>query len=230
MSIAVMNWAWNLKITATQKIVMVALADRANDDWECWPGQQSLADKCSLSERGVRKVLSEIEAMGYLKIESRHDGKHQKTNLYHLIEHPDQPEPCAACSPDQPEPCAGTSRNHVPPLYKMNHQVEPSVCAPSKSSATNPPVENKMFFDNVAGQFMEIPEARFEEWEALFKKIDVVAEIERAEGWLKVNPRKRKKNYDRFLHNWFSRATDRLAKPSRPFASQPQHGARAMPT
>lgn len=224
MSIEVMNWAWKLRLTATQKIVMVALADRANDDWECWPGQQSLAEKCSLSERGVRKVLSEIEAMGYLKIESRHDGKHQKTNLYRLVEHPDQPEPCAACSPDQPEPCAGTSRNHVPPLYKMNHQVESSVSAPSSSSATKKPADDAITFDAVVNEFRGIAESQFSKWELLFKKIDVIAEIEKAEAWLQANPRKRKKHYDRFLLNWFSRASDRLTKAAVPFISKPQSG------
>lgn len=212
MSIEVMNWAWKLKLSSTQKIVLVALADRANDDWECWPGQQSLAEKCSLSERGVRKALIELEELGYLRVEHRNRGS-QKTNLYRLVEHPEPPERGAGGSGVPPERGAGDHRHVVPVVYKEEPSVEPSVCAPSKCSATKKPVdENPISFDSTVGEFRDISASRFEQWESLFKKIDVIAEIEKAEAWLKANPRKRKKNYDRFLLNWFARAEDRAAK------------------
>ena len=37
-------------------------------------------------------------------------------------------------------------------------------------------------------------------------ELDVNAEIARADAWLEANPRRRKKNYRRFIVNWLNRA------------------------
>lgn len=73
MSVAVMAWAFQQKLPSTEKFVLVALADRANDDGHCWPGQRSLADKCSLSRQTVNRCVKTLETKGLLKIEARVD-------------------------------------------------------------------------------------------------------------------------------------------------------------
>jgi len=59
MSIKAMNWAWeqNCK-SAGQKLVLLALADHANDNGVCWPGQSGLAAKVGMSVRGVRNAIA----------------------------------------------------------------------------------------------------------------------------------------------------------------------------
>jgi hypothetical protein len=156
--------------------------------------------------------------MGLLCIEHRYDGSQRKTNLYKLVEHP---LPAQGATP-LPAQGATPPRNTVPVTYKDEPSVESSDSAPSKSSATKKPPDGNMVFDVVAGEFREISESQFIEWESLFKKIDVMAEIEKAEAWLKANPRKRKKNYSRFLLNWFSRAADRAAQSKGQFVARPQ--------
>lgn len=40
--------------THTQKLVLLALADNANDEGHCWPSVDTLARKCDLTDRAVR--------------------------------------------------------------------------------------------------------------------------------------------------------------------------------
>jgi len=46
-------------------------------------------------------------------------------------------------------------------------------------------------------------------WQETFPDVNIKAEIKKAEAWLDANPQKRKKNYKRFLVNWFSRQQDK---------------------
>lgn len=80
MSIRLMNLAWQAGITSTQKLVLIALADWCNDAGICWPSISTLARKTSLSERGLRKVLRNLEEAGLLETEI----KPGKGNLYQL--------------------------------------------------------------------------------------------------------------------------------------------------
>lgn len=66
MSVSVMTAVWAIDLPASQKIVLLALADAANDDGHCWPGMASLSRKCSKSERTVQAMLAELEAAGHL--------------------------------------------------------------------------------------------------------------------------------------------------------------------
>lgn len=42
-----------------------------------------------------------------------------------------------------------------------------------------------------------------------YPAVDIMAEIQKARGWLINNPKKQKKDWKRFLGNWFSKAQDR---------------------
>jgi hypothetical protein len=66
MSVRVMTAVWSIDLPASQKIVLLALADCANDEGHAWPGMASLAKKCSKSERTVQAMLAELETAGHL--------------------------------------------------------------------------------------------------------------------------------------------------------------------
>lgn len=46
-------------------------------------------------------------------------------------------------------------------------------------------------------------------WSEAYPAVNIQAEIKRAALWLKTNPKKKKKNYERFLTNWLSRKQER---------------------
>lgn len=74
MSLKATSWAWEIptkEIGMTNKFVLLALADYANQEGVCFPSQSTLGDKVDLSERSVRTALGELEALGLISRESR---------------------------------------------------------------------------------------------------------------------------------------------------------------
>ena len=75
MSIAALNWAWAMECpNATSKLVLLALADRADDDGKCWPGMDTVAARAGVSTRQVSTHMKSLEGMGLLsRVRRRRD-------------------------------------------------------------------------------------------------------------------------------------------------------------
>lgn len=73
MSARALNWAWEQVPTSkTAKLILVALADRADDDGVCWPSQKWLARKCRpMGVDGVRRAYASLVAEGLIVKEER---------------------------------------------------------------------------------------------------------------------------------------------------------------
>lgn len=61
MSVNYIAKVWALEIPSTPKLVLLSLADQANDKGICWPSQPYIARRCSLSDRAVRVQLTYLE-------------------------------------------------------------------------------------------------------------------------------------------------------------------------
>ena len=62
MSLCAIRWAWSqtIPLSATQTLVLVALADYANDAQTCWPTLATLAKKTRLSRRAVINAVAHL--------------------------------------------------------------------------------------------------------------------------------------------------------------------------
>jgi hypothetical protein len=60
MSVRVMTAVWDLDLPDSDKIVLLALADCANDEGHCWPSVASLVRKCSKSERTIQGCIKRL--------------------------------------------------------------------------------------------------------------------------------------------------------------------------
>jgi hypothetical protein len=80
-----MNWAWDQQLSPTPKLILMALADAANDCGVCWPSVSTLARKCCVSIRTVRRVMQKLAARRLLLTEQRYrkDGS-CSSNRYQL--------------------------------------------------------------------------------------------------------------------------------------------------
>lgn len=87
-----MTWAWASPLPPTPKLVLMALADIADDHGVCWPSHKTLALKCSLTDRTVRRVLAVLQAQHLLSVERRfrQDGS-RTSNGYRLAIEADPP-------------------------------------------------------------------------------------------------------------------------------------------
>lgn len=71
MSLRLMSAAWAANLPSTPKLVLLALADNANDEGNCAPSMKRIAQKCSLTERAVLNNINLLELGGFLLRENR---------------------------------------------------------------------------------------------------------------------------------------------------------------
>lgn len=72
-------------LTANEKLVLIALADMADDKGICWPAMKSLAGKSICSKRTAQRAIQNFEKMNLLtKYERPNDNKRNDSNLYQL--------------------------------------------------------------------------------------------------------------------------------------------------
>lgn len=72
MSFTCMAWASTQKTgSSTKKLILLMLADRANESGLCYPSQQRLADDCEMSRSAVSRNIKELESAGLLTIKHR---------------------------------------------------------------------------------------------------------------------------------------------------------------
>ena len=69
-----------------RKMILIKLADQANDIGVCWPSYDSIAKTCEISKRSVITHIQKLEEQGFLRIEKRYNTEAGKnfSNKYHL--------------------------------------------------------------------------------------------------------------------------------------------------
>lgn len=72
------------------------------------------------------------------------------------------------------------------------------------SDSTTDATTQEIKYNTATNKFENIPPEQIADWEKAYPRVNIPAEILKAEQWLKANPKKRKKDYPRFLVNWFS--------------------------
>jgi len=68
-----------------RKLVLIKLADNANDRGECWPSYQHIADQCEISRRSVMMHVDKLCEMSLVKKEYRPGPKGNTSNLYIIL-------------------------------------------------------------------------------------------------------------------------------------------------
>ena len=133
MSIKLMSKAWDLDLSQSEKLVLLALCDHANDDGVCYPSQKFLAIKCSMSNRSVINQINRLESYGILISERRQKFGNRLSNLYtiNLDNYKCQSENSAHAesAPIKVKNTTELGANSAPSFKEepsINHQLEPS--------------------------------------------------------------------------------------------------------
>ena len=125
----------------THLLVLLALADQANDAGRCWPSAAHIAKRARCSDRYVRQVISELQSAGWLSIEERRG----RSSMYTVTTPeprftpepqlrgepqatPEKPSPLSPSSPHPGTPVQGTPE----PQFTQNRKrttKEPSGAA-----------------------------------------------------------------------------------------------------
>lgn len=134
MSIQAVAWAIDQKTgSAAGKVVLLCLANYADEEGKCWPSQETIAAETELSERSVREWLQKLEEVGLLSREKRRrDDGYRASDLIRLA-FKNQPAKSAGkvqshrqLAPTLPEPVAAPT--------SFEPSKEPSAAAARKKS------------------------------------------------------------------------------------------------
>ena len=124
MSIKLMTVVWELDLPPGEKLVLLALADQANDEGtHCWPSVATISKRSGQNERTVRRALRSLEGKGHLTCNER-----RGTSTNYVV-HPGHDAPPVKLppltkttrTPDTMPPHPG---HHAPP--PLNEPLEPS--------------------------------------------------------------------------------------------------------
>lgn len=139
MSFTALHWAWNTQLATTEKFVLVALADMADDEHSCFPGQAMLAGMVGASERTIRRALATLEEEELLtREERRKPGGYKTSDRYflqvgsvpksHRSKWPvgDSHRTSETFSPDTDVILTGQSDRYIEDEPPENHQRTPS--------------------------------------------------------------------------------------------------------
>lgn len=75
MSLAIASQCWPLRMSPTPKAVLMALADHANDNGDCWPSIPTLCERTCFSRRAVIQAIAWLESANALAA-NRSNGRH----------------------------------------------------------------------------------------------------------------------------------------------------------
>jgi len=141
-----MNWAWEQNLPPGSKLILMALADNADDQGYCWPKIKTTAAKCGVSERTAQRTIKDLLDGGLLKVSARFNTLGgQVSNGYTLEMYPpDNLSPSPALTqeggdscdtPGVTQLCRGGSDTAMSPLQppyepkKESSQTRPCVLA-----------------------------------------------------------------------------------------------------
>lgn len=132
MSMTLMAKAMAIKTgNPIRKLVLIKLADNANDSGECWPSYKHIADHCECSKSAVRDHIDALISMGLLVKENRpgvKNGKGNASNLYCMKL--DNPMPPKSIAP-MPSKSTGMPPESIPPMpcggTRTSHSFEPVI-------------------------------------------------------------------------------------------------------
>lgn len=85
------------------------------------------------------------------------------------------------------------------------NRIEKNNTAPNDKNHTEP----KIYFDFEKREWINTKDKDLIFWKTTYPACNIEAELRKMADWLISNPKKRKKNYRRFITNWLSRTQDK---------------------
>jgi DNA-binding MarR family transcriptional regulator len=216
-----MSWAWKQALPPTEKFILLALADHANDeDYTCWPSLKHLTRKTGFSRPTIWKTVNRLIALG---IVARVGESAAGSTKYLILVGKALTQVTRLPNIGNDVNRVGNYGNKVGNDVTPNHQepsrtiTESSAGAPRAASPADAVPLITLTLNT--GKEYPITENQRAEWGTLFPATDVLQELRKMRAWLLANPRNRKtpRGILRFVTSWLSREQDR--------ARSPRHGA-----
>jgi Helix-turn-helix domain len=158
MSVRVMTVVWQLQLPAYEKLLLLALADNANDEGECFPSINTLVAKSGISERVVQRKLTVLRNAGHIECHFR-TGRSTWYTIH--PRHSDTPERATPPSQRHPTPVSQTS---PPPSASTRTPVTATPITSKKPSIEPSPNHQGVVLHE------SLPKQEWDEWLTLRRK------------------------------------------------------------
>ena len=86
MSIRVMAAVWELDLMSSDKFILLAFADHADDSGFCYPSLHRISWKCGVSKDTIRRCLARLVFKGIIQILSKGTGRGNTTRYRIMTE------------------------------------------------------------------------------------------------------------------------------------------------
>ncbi|WP_417536314.1 helix-turn-helix domain-containing protein [Methylophaga sp.] len=222
MSVRVMSYVWDIPLfKGSDKLVMLCLADHADDKGICWPSIDTIARKSGVSPTTVKTTLKKLEAGGWLfkknQFKKADTGRLVRSNNQYQLpvmllkkkadEQTDfeqsnfvrsKVEHSKFEQTKEPEgvgqiSTGGRAKSGYKP--SIDPPIEPSSkdLVPSELETTNP--ENPVLFSiplKGKSNIHEVTQSELFDMRELYPAVDVAQQIRNMIGWCKANPTRQK--------------------------------------
>lgn len=142
MSVHWTSWAWKQDTGGIlYKLVLVKLADNANDDGECFRNQKRLANECECTREAVCRAIRHLETLGLISSEPQRRNGKATINIYSLTpnNHPSPAQTNEGCDRGSQggviEDHRGCDRGSQQEPSIGTVTKEPSPCSPPQGDA-----------------------------------------------------------------------------------------------
>lgn len=88
MSVEATIWAWSLtkqQVSSLEKLILLSLADRANEKMECFPSAKRLENDCNTDIKTIYKTLDSLCSKNIIKKTGEMKGRTKSVPVYRLI-------------------------------------------------------------------------------------------------------------------------------------------------
>ncbi|MDC9607206.1 helix-turn-helix domain-containing protein [Xenorhabdus griffiniae] len=208
MSMILMAKAMQVKVgNPSRKLVLIKLADNANDKGECFPSYQHMADQCEISRRSVINHIDALCEQGLVKKVYRKNEKGNSSNIYILnLDGAKNSPPSENSALGVVKELHHPSENIAPPpsensAPRTSHSFEP-VNEPIKhiakvAKAPRGESKNKHAF---RGEVIRLNQKDYDNWKKIFPHIDLNNQLQRLDIEFQAEMPK----------NWFITASQKL--------------------
>jgi Helix-turn-helix domain len=153
---------WPLQLTTMQKLVLISLADQANDEGATWPSVATLSQRVCAAERSVQNAIRDLSKLKLVHVERRQRRNGSSTSNLYTIDRkacrsfvggvPDVREGGAAVAPSERVGGARNLRGGVQDVREGGAAVappEPSIEPSGEPTPPNPPRGARAIKDEV---------------------------------------------------------------------------------
>lgn len=136
-------------LSATHKLMLLALADWANDEGLCWPSINRLAIKTSMASRSVQRLIRQLEEMGFVRREETVG----KGNRYWIV------IPATDCHPRHTVTPPLTQCHQTPDTVSPNTSITPQLNTNLICASNDAPTQPALIEDELVVTVQDVVDA-----------------------------------------------------------------------